>query len=106
MRAALSSVRMFGERGLAGLVLAAPGLLLFALYAQRLLAFREDPSAAPGTPAETVIALMVAGVAFASVWLGLEAGRGRVHRPVGAAGFMCLACVVFVMTTAFVHVPS
>lgn len=102
-----NALRLLGlglSRSAAAALLTAPGVLLMALYASRLQAFRADPALAPGTPAETVIALIVVIVAAASIALGLAAGRGRVAKPAGAAGFMSLACVVLVVAAGFVRV--
>lgn len=48
------------------LAASAPGLALLTVYGFRIAGLRADPSGSPGTPGETVIALLVAGFALAS----------------------------------------
>lgn len=92
---------MLGLRRLiAGLLAVAPGGFLLWLYGERLLAIRMDPSRSPGTPAETVIALMVLGLALSGLLLGLGVVQGRIGRSWGAAGFMSVVVVTLVMSLA------
>ena len=81
------------KRAVVGVLAGAPGLVLAALYAARLAAVRLDPSLSPGTPDETVIALMVAGLAAASFMFSRAVFAGRVARSIGAIGAFAFAGV-------------
>lgn len=78
-----------------GFIAGAPGLVLVVLYGMRLASLRADPAGAPGTPAETAIAVMVAGLAVASFLFARAVLAGRVARPVGVIGVVVLAAGVF-----------
>jgi hypothetical protein len=87
-----------------GLVAGAPGLILLTLYVLRLIALRDDPSRSPGTPGETVIALMVAAFAVASFLFARAVFNGllpRFAKSIGvialAGGVLGLCCGVVVM---------
>ncbi len=87
----------WGERCGAGLALMAPGLVLAVLYGRRVLRLRQDPAASPGTPDETWIALMVAGVILVCVRVTATALRGRLPRPVGVVALIGLGVAAFMI---------
>ena len=82
------------QRALVGIIAGAPALVLVALYVARLSALRADPSQSPGTPAETIIALMVATLAVVSFWFSCAVVTGRIARVIGAVGAFAFAGVV------------
>ena len=82
------------KRAVVGVLAGAPGAVLVALYAARLAALRLDPAQSPGTPDETVIALMVAGLAVASFVFSRAVFTGRIARSIGAIGAFAFAGVV------------
>lgn len=77
-----------------GFVASLPGLALVTLYVLRVAALRNDPSSSPGTPGETVIALMVAAFAVASFLLARAAFDGRLPRFLRRIGVISLAAGV------------
>jgi len=85
------------HRSLAAALAATPGMVLLALYAGRLESLRNDPSRAPGTPAETAIALMVVVLAVISFVFARAVVNGRINRSVGAGAVLSLASIVSVL---------
>ncbi len=84
--------RALGRLGNAILV-SLPGLVLGALYARRLAILRNDPSASPGTPHETWLALFTAAVvALAARW-AVFAGSGRMSLTMSFGAFIALSAV-------------
>jgi hypothetical protein len=90
----MAAARPVVRRLWSGFLAAGPGLALLALYGLRLISLRNDPSGSPGTPGETIIALMVAAFAAASFVLARAAFDGRLPRFIKRIGVISLAAGV------------
>ena len=82
------------RRIIIGMIAGAPGFVLVALYAARLAQLRMEPARSPGTPAETVISLLVAALAVASFLFARGVFTGRITRMIGKIGAFAFAGVV------------
>jgi hypothetical protein len=87
----MADSRPFIRRVWSGLLASTPGLILLSLYVMRINALRDDPSGSPGTPGETVIALMVAAFTVASLLFARMAYKGHLPRFAKSIGVIALA---------------
>lgn len=103
MTAWAASVFVAFRRAVAAAIAAAPGMAFLLLYVKRLEAMHADPSLSPGTPAETIIALMVVTLAIASFVFARAIADGRVNRSIGAGGVLSFVTVVAVLSFTFMR---